>query len=58
VFKYPLRKGHEARMVSDGRKVILFVDKCADHPPYTLFLRNVKVIFLLPIAQICCSLYI
>jgi len=34
-------------MGSAGRKVVHFVDQCAFHPPNTLFLRNVKIVFLL-----------
>jgi hypothetical protein len=39
-------KEFDARMGSAGRKVILFIDRCAAHPLNTPFLRNVKVVFL------------
>jgi hypothetical protein len=35
----------DARMGPSNRKVLLFVDKCPTHPPYTFF-KNVKVVFL------------
>lgn len=38
----------DAKMGSAARKVLLFVDRCAAHPPDTSFLRNVKVVFLPP----------
>ncbi|XP_049946980.1 tigger transposable element-derived protein 6-like [Schistocerca serialis cubense] len=38
----------DAKMGSAARKVLLFVDICAAHPPDVSFLRNVKVIFLPP----------
>jgi hypothetical protein len=41
-----LLKGFDARMGAAGRKDLLFVGKCATHPPNRSFLRSVKIVFV------------
>jgi hypothetical protein len=36
----------DARMGSASRKVLVFLDKCPAHSLDTIFLNNIKVIFL------------
>jgi hypothetical protein len=38
----------DAKMSSQNRKILLFLDQCAAHPQDTSFLKNVKVVFFPP----------
>jgi hypothetical protein len=38
----------DAKMSSQNRKILLFLDQCAAHPQDTCYLKNVKVVFFRP----------